>query len=406
VIAAAREAVALRGSISWILIPLVAAGLAFLPLAGPTITTYATRVLIGALFAQAFNVLWSQARLLSFGQAAYFGCGGFAVIHLMRLLENSPGLWPTPLVPVAGLVVGLIVGSVAGYFATARTGTYFAMITLAMGELFHTIAPKWDSVFGGESGLSSMRMPWLTIDFARPDQVYYVVLVWTLIGIALLWYCSRTIFGRIAIAVGDDEGRLAFLGRSTRILKTILFAISAAIAGLAGGLLTFTTESVGYDVFSAANSAAPLMHTFIGGAGAFLGPSVGAGIMVVFGQALSDISRNWLFYQGAGFIIVILALPTGIVGGLTAVWERKFPVEPARQLLVIRICVGAVLLACGLILFAEVLQRTTSSAALQALGYARHLIWAAGALIALAGFAMIVHGRQALTATSSGKAQS
>ena len=98
-------------------------------------------VLIASLFALAFNLLMGQAGLLSFGHAAYFGVGAFAALHLMRAIEGGLA-FPTPLVPLAGAFAGLLVGLIAGYFATMRSGVYFALVTLAIAELFHSLAPS------------------------------------------------------------------------------------------------------------------------------------------------------------------------------------------------------------------------------------------------------------------------
>ena len=115
-------------------------------------------MLIAALFACAFNLLAGQGGMLSFGHAAYFGVGTFATIHAMNALGGA-GLLPTPLMPLVGGVAGLLFGLVAGWFATMRSGVYFSMITLALAELLHALAPHLKGVFGGEAGLSAMRMP-------------------------------------------------------------------------------------------------------------------------------------------------------------------------------------------------------------------------------------------------------
>ena len=118
----------------------------------------AVQMLIAALFACAFNLLAGQGGMLSFGHAAYFGVGTFATIHAMNALGGA-GLLPTPLMPLVGGVAGLLFGLVAGWFATMRSGVYFSMITLALAELLHALAPHLKGVFGGEAGLSAMRMP-------------------------------------------------------------------------------------------------------------------------------------------------------------------------------------------------------------------------------------------------------
>ena len=130
-------------------------------------------MLIAALFACAFNLLAGQGGMLSFGHAAYFGVGTFATIHAMNALGGA-GLLPTPLMPLAGGVAGLLFGLVAGWFATMRAGVYFSMITLALAELLHALAPHLKGVFGGEAGLSAMRMPAWGFTFGSDVEVYFL----------------------------------------------------------------------------------------------------------------------------------------------------------------------------------------------------------------------------------------
>jgi branched-chain amino acid transport system permease protein len=272
------------------------------------------QMLVAALFALAFNILWQQTRLLSFGHAAFFGIGMFATIHAMRAAASGAFALPLPLLPLAGLLSALILGAVVGYFATARTGTYFAMITLAFAELIHQLAPQWEAVFGGESGLSTMRMPWAGLSFGSSRQTYYLVLVWFLIGVMGIHYFTRTPLGRLAFALGDNELRVRFLGYNARLGKTLVFAVSATFAGLAGGLLAVANENADHSVFAAAVSGLVVIHTFVGGANLFLGPVFGAAALVLFGSVVSDITRLWILYQGMLFIFVVMFVPQGLVG--------------------------------------------------------------------------------------------
>ncbi|MBA1147730.1 branched-chain amino acid ABC transporter permease, partial [Ectothiorhodospiraceae bacterium WFHF3C12] len=130
--------------------------------------------LIASLFAAAFNLLMGQGGMLSFGHAAYYGVGAFAVLHLMQAVEYGDAQIPTVLLPLAGAFAGLICGAAAGYFATMRSGVYFALVTLALAELFHSLAPHWEGLFGGEAGLSSMRMPSMGLTFGSTLEVYYL----------------------------------------------------------------------------------------------------------------------------------------------------------------------------------------------------------------------------------------
>lgn len=364
---------------------------------------YAIKLLIAALYAMGFNVLWSQARLLSFGHAAPFGVGAFSVLHLMKVLETSQFAIPTPLLPVAGILAGLVVGVLVGHFATVRTGTYFSMITLAMTELLATLARRWDSVFGGETGLSSMRMPWAGFSFGDFNEVYYVVLVWCLLGIAALWFLTLTPFGNIAAAVGNNERRLEFLGFNTRALKTRIVAVSSAIAGLAGGLLSFTTENASYELFSGFTSAEPIIHSFIGGVGIFLGPALGAVTLTLFGLVLSDVTRIWLLYQGVLFILVIILLPIGLGGAIAALCSGRTPWAKIAWPLV-AVSSGTFLFGAGVTLLSETAYRFFRSSipgetVFVVLGNTIHatsvLTWIVGLIIAAAGLICLLKGARA-----------
>lgn len=199
----------------------------------------AIQMLIAALFACAFNLLCGQGGMLSFGHAAYFGVGSFATLHAMNAL-NGHGLLPTPLLPLIGALGGFICGVCAGWFATKRAGVYFSMITLALAELLHSLAPHLSALFGGEAGISSMRSPAWGLDFGDATQVYYLTLVWVVMSIALLYAFTLTPMGRLTFALRENGHRLQFLGYNVHRLRVLVFALSAMFSGVAGGLQALT----------------------------------------------------------------------------------------------------------------------------------------------------------------------
>jgi branched-chain amino acid transport system permease protein len=304
-------------SLPWVstILLVVVLGFAALPLLLPAraIGT-AIQIQIAALFALAFNSLWQQTRLLSFGHSTFFGIGMFATIHAMRAAESGAIVFPLPLMPLAGLAAGFLLGLVIGYFATARSGTYFAMVTLAFAEVIHQLAAQWQGPFGGDTGLSTMRLPWAGLSFSSDAQVYDLVLIWLTLAIAAIYYIQRTPLGQLASALGDNELRVRFLGHNARLGKTLVFAVSAMFAGLAGGLLAVANENVDYSIFSASISGLPVIHTFVGGAAFFVGPIVGAAGLTLLGSIVSDVTRLWPLYQGTFFILVVMYLPQGVVG--------------------------------------------------------------------------------------------
>lgn len=323
---------------AWSLAAAAAVALLLPALASPAGVGLATNVLIAALFALAFNLLVGQAGLLSFGHAAYFATGAFATIHAMIAVERRDLWLPTPALPLVGALAGLLAGIVCGFFAAKRSGVYFAMVTLAIAEVLFALAPNLAGVFGGETGLSSMRQPWLGIGFGSPRDVYYLVLAWATAAAACLYLYTRTPFGRLTVALRENERRIAFLGYDQHLSKVVVFAVSAGFSGLAGGLLAFSNESANYVLFGSGYSSAVVLQTFVGGSTVFLGPAIGAAVLTLFGSLASDATRLWLLYQGVLFVGVMLFLPQGFVGALV---ERA----AARELRAGRIATGVAGLA-------------------------------------------------------------
>jgi branched-chain amino acid transport system permease protein len=271
------------------------------------------QMLIASLFACAFCLLCGQAGMLSFGHSAFFGVGAFATVHAMNALGGA-GLVPTPFMPLVGAVTGLLVGLVAGWFATKRTGVYFAMITLAIGELLYSLAPHLSGWFGGEAGVSTMRMPAFGLSFGSNVQVYYLTLAWVLLCLCLLFLFTRTPLGRVALGLRENTRRLRFLGYNVHVASVLVFAVSTMFAGVAGALQAINIESANYVLFNLDLSAEVLLNSYIGGVTFFIGPAIGAALMTFFGYVVSDLTTSWLLYKGLLFVVVMLFIPRGIAG--------------------------------------------------------------------------------------------
>ena len=260
---AAARGIALPGLVALL------AGLALLlalpALLSASMLNAAIQMLIAALFACAFNLLCGQGGMLSFGHSAYFGVGVFATVHAMNALAGQ-GLLPTPLLPVVGALAGMVFGAIAGWFATQRTGTYFAMITLALAELVHALAPHIKGVFGGESGVSAMRMPAWGFSFGEGRHLYYMTLFWVLLALLLLYGYTRTPLGRLTLGLRENGHRLRFLGYNTHLLAVLVFTVSSMFSGLAGGLQAVNNELGNYVVFDAQLSssvAGPMLAALV-----------------------------------------------------------------------------------------------------------------------------------------------
>lgn len=347
----------MRTSVLLLLVLAIAALVAAPAVLTPGLLNAAIQMLIAALFASAFSLLCGQAGMLSFGHSAYFGLGAFATIHAMNAF-NGAGLLPTPLLPLVGGLMGLVSGIAAGWFATKRTGVYFSMITLALAELLHALAPHLKEVFGGEAGISAMRMPAWGISFGSNLDVYYLTLFWVLVSLVLLYLYTLTPVGRLTLGLRENTHRLRFLGYDIHKLSVLVFSVSAMFSGVAGALQAMNIEAANYVVLDMQLSASVVLNSYIGGVKVFLGPAIGAAIMSFFGYAVSDLTRSWLLYQGVLFVLVMMFLPEGLVGELARrIREGRFSFGAARVAAAVLFAVALVLSTVGFICAVELAQR-------------------------------------------------
>ena len=317
----------------------------------------ANQMLIAALFATAYGVLAGQGGMLAFGHSAYFGIGAFATVHAMNAFAETH-LVPTPLMPILGALAGALLGLCAGWFATQRVGVYFSMITLALAELLHALAPQLQRAFGGEAGISSMRMPAWGLSFGSDTEVYYLTLCWTMTSLLLLGRFTGTPLGRLTLGLRENGQRLRFLGYNVHRLRLLVFVISTTFAGVAGSLQAISNESANYVLFDVRLSSEVVLNSYIGGVGTLFGPAVGAALMTFFGYAVSDLTRSWLLYQGVLFVLVMLYLPQGLSGSVPWWKARRARMTLPRLLLLLALWLVAVLLlAAGTVFLVEVLQR-------------------------------------------------
>lgn len=275
-----------------------------------------TQMGIAAVFALSFNLLFGQTGLLSFGHAVYFGLGGYAAIGLMRAINHGLPL-PMLLVPLAGAAGGLFAGLLFGAVTTRRAGTIFALISLGVGELVYAATFMLPGVFGGEEGITASRTQ-STVDFGFPLgsqlQVYYAVLLWTVVAALAMYAFTQTPVGRMCNAVRDNPERTEFVGYNTQRVRFIAFGIAGLFAGLAGGLHAINYEIVSADAVSAQRSGTVLIMAYIGGAAYFIGPILGAIVITWLQSSLSDYTSAWLLYLGVFFIAMILYAPAGLAG--------------------------------------------------------------------------------------------
>ncbi|MBL8331356.1 MAG: branched-chain amino acid ABC transporter permease [Rubrivivax sp.] len=283
---------------------------------------------IAVIACLAYNLLFGQGGMVSFGHAVYSGLGAFLAIHALRAIDSGWLMWPVSLVPLLGGLAGLAVAALLGSFSVRRAGTTFAMISLGVAELVYALVLMLPGVFGGEGGLSANRVigpPRLGISFGPQIEVYYLIAAYVLLCTLALYGLTLTPFGRLLNAVRDNPLRVSYSGYSPPRLRYQALLISGFFSGIAGGLTAIQFELITGEVLSAARSGSLLLFVFLGGAGFFLGPVIGALLMVLALMLLSEWTQAWMLYVGCAFLVMVVLAPQGLAGLLAQAWRLLRP---------------------------------------------------------------------------------
>jgi branched-chain amino acid transport system permease protein len=276
-----------------------------------------TEIAIVGLFATSFNLLMGYGGMVSFGHAAYFALGAYAAALLVKRggLSMPLGVLAAPLVAAAGALV-------FGFFIVRLTQTYFAMLSLAFGQIVFTVIFKWKSLTGGDDGLLDV---WPPPALKSPVAYYYFALAVVALCVIALGAVVQSPFGYALKAIRDNSRRARFIGINIRRHQLLAFVVSGAFSGVAGALFAFYNGSVFPDFAYFTKSFEPLVVALLGGVQSFLGPLAGALGFKILEWA---ISRQWPVYWplflGAVVIVVIVALPRGFVGLVEGrAWMRR-----------------------------------------------------------------------------------
>jgi branched-chain amino acid transport system permease protein len=280
-------------------------------------TALATRVLVLGLAAMSVNFLLGFTGVLSFGHAAFFGLGAYGTGLTLKYLVAS-----TPLSLVAGMLLGGAIGAVLGALIVRRRGVYFAMVTIAFGQVFYYIAFQWSSLTGGDDGLRGFtRQP---LDFglfkidilSSSEAFYYFVLVCFALAVAAMGFILRSPFGRTMIAIRENERRARFLGIPIERHIWIAFSLSCFFMAFAGGLYALVNNFADPRGLHYSQSGDFVIMAVMGGMRTFWGPLLGASVFVIVQDYLSSKTVNWMSFIGLLFVLVVLFFPRGLLGAL------------------------------------------------------------------------------------------
>jgi branched-chain amino acid transport system permease protein len=288
--------------------------LALLAVVAPVLGLYPVflmKVLCFSMFACAFNLLLGYSKMLSFGHAAYFGSSAYVTGWLV----TSHG-WGTIPGILAGVAVALLLSLAIGAIAVRRQGIYFAMITLALSQLVFFVCLQANFT-GGENGLQGIPRGTVfgVIDLGRDTTMYYFVLAVFAAVYAFIRRIVHSPFGQVLKAIRENEPRATSLGYEVDRYKLAVFVLSGGLAGLAGSLKALVLGFVTLSDVSQGTSGDVILMTLLGGSGTFLGPVVGASIVVSLQEYLSEWVGAWVsVIIGAIFVACVMIFRRGVVG--------------------------------------------------------------------------------------------
>jgi len=278
-------------------------------------TELASRVIVMALAAMALNFLLGHTGTLSFGHAAYFGLGAYGVGMTLKYLVPS-----TALGMLIGVMVGTLAAAVIGALIVRLRGVYFAMVTIAFGQVFYFISFRWNTVTGGDDGLTGwQRQPLdlagIRIDIQNHDTAfYYLALACFAASVGAMALLLSSPFGRTLQAIRENERRARFLGIAVERHLWLSFVISCAFVSLAGTLYALLNNFTDPRALRWDMSGNFVIMAVLGGMRSFWGPLVGAAVFVVLQDYVSSHTENWMSVVGLIFVLVVLFFPRGVLG--------------------------------------------------------------------------------------------
>jgi branched-chain amino acid transport system permease protein len=273
---------------------------------------FAMKALCFALFACAFNLLIGYVGLLSFGHALFFGAASYFSANAALVWG-----WPPELAILFSVLAAAALGLVVGLIAIRRQGIYFAMVTLALAQMFYFFCLRADFT-GGENGIQGVPRGHLENSYV----MYYFVAAVFFAGFALIYRIIHSPFGQVLKGIRENEARAISLGYKTDHYKVIAFVLSAALAGLAGGTKAIVFQLASLTDVHWSLSGEVILMTLIGGIGTIFGPIVGALFFITLENYLSQLGSWVLVVQGLIFVICVIAFRRGIVGEVARALKR------------------------------------------------------------------------------------
>ena len=284
--------------------------------------TFLTELFVWMLFAISFDLIFGYTGLLSFGQALFFGLGGYAVaISVLRLgLGTGTGL-------LLSIAIPIIFAWFVGYFSVKLSGIHFVIITIIFALIGSTIGETWTRLTGGADGLnfppSPVRLGLFQIDLMDIKSNYYLVLTIVALSYLFLRRMVQSPLGKVFVSIRENENRAELIGYNVQRYKLLAFVIAGGLSGLAGGLYSLTLKYASASFLHWSISGHAVVYTIVGGMGTLMGPVLGAAIIMSLEHYLINILQATDLVVGIVLVFMVLMAPKGLVGFIQSKLRRK-----------------------------------------------------------------------------------
>jgi branched-chain amino acid transport system permease protein len=279
------------------------------------------KVLIFGIFAMSLNILWGYTGLFSLGHAAYFGVAGYTV-GILTVRYGVENFWITA---AAGILMAVLVAAILAIPALRVSGSYFLLVTLALGELLYSVALKWRTMTSGSNGLAGIPLPDLGIPFIPVNDLtfYYLVFIAFIISAFIIYLVIKSPFGHALQGIREDEARMTALGYNIWLYKYIAFILGGLFAGVAGVLFAHYSGIMAPMHLGVITSTLAMLMVIIGSCTTVFGPVLGAAIVILLEHISSIyIPERWPLILGGVFVVAVMFLPGGISVYLLKFWRR------------------------------------------------------------------------------------
>ena len=280
-----------------------------------------------AIYSVSFNLLLGYTALFSFGHAMFFGVGGYGTALALKHIAGLSLLGAVGIGLLAAIVFALILCPIV----VRVTGSAFAMLHLAFGQLMYILALKLRNITGGEDGIGGFPIPPLSIpgivsiNMKVPENFYYFAIVVLGVSLWIMWFFTKTPFGQIQVGVRDNAMRIDYLGFKVPQTKALVYVFAGAFAGVAGSIFALFQNLIAADSgFSIMVSFGAVINTLVGGLGSFFGPIWGTAIMQILEELTTRYTDRVELVAGLILILVIMFAPMGFVGGFRILKQKWF----------------------------------------------------------------------------------